>query len=148
MTDECWLDKKGDEIHDGSPFTNSHWINLNGGKQIILVDFDHVITTKCLACKDGLKDDGLQDGVREALIELSKHFQIWIFTGNYDYLDANIPVKRTVKAIREFLTSHGIPFDNVLQTKPPACFIIDDRAIHHKSWKDTLAEIKRRCRAT
>ena len=133
------------EITDGTPFTNSHWINLTGDKQIILVDFDHTITTKCLACKDGYKGNKAQEGVREALTALSKDYQIWIFTGNYKYLDSKAKLMKTVAGIKSFLKKHKIPFDKVLQIKPPACFIIDDRAIHHTSWKNTMNEIYRRC---
>lgn len=134
------------EIKDGTPFTNSHWINLTGKKQIILVDFDHTITKKCLACKDGLKDDGVQEDCRAALMILSEDYQIWIYTGNYDLLGEKGSVKRSVESIRKFLEENEIPFDRILQTKPPACFIIDDRAIHHKSWFHTMKEIETRCR--
>ncbi len=131
-------------MHDGNKLTNSHWKNLTGAKQIILVDFDHTITTKCLACEDGLQGDGVQKGCKEALIELSKDYQIWIYTGNYDYLDSEVPVKRSPQAIAEFLAKYGIPYDRILQTKPPAVFIVDDRAIHHTSWEKTRNEIARR----
>jgi hypothetical protein len=46
--------------------------------------------------------------------------------------------------MRKFLKKHGIPFDRILQIKPPACFIIDDRAIHHTSWKSTMNTITAR----
>jgi hypothetical protein len=129
------------EIKDGTKETGSHWKNMTGQKQILLVDLDHTITKKCLACADGLEGDGIQVGCREALEKLSKTYQIWIFTGNYDYLDKSCPVKRSKREIRNFLTKHKIPFDKILQIKPPACFIIDDRAIHHTSWRSTFNTI-------
>jgi len=136
------------EIRDGNKHTNSHWTTFTETKQILLVDFDHTITKKCLACKDGLKGDGVQEGAKETLTKLSKDFQIWIYTGNYDLLkEIKIPIKRTVKAIGEFLKKNNIPFDKILQTKPPAMFIIDDRAIHHEGWigeKSTLKKIEKR----
>jgi len=110
------------------------------------VDFDHTITTKCLACKDGYKDNQAQEGAREVLTALNKDYQIWIFTGNYNYLDPDAKLQKTVAGIENFLKNHKIPFDRILQIKPPACFIIDDRAIHHTSWKNTLEEIRRRCK--
>lgn len=130
------------EINDGTEQTNSHW--RQKGKPIILVDFDHTITKKCLACKDRLNGDGLQDGARETLVELSKNFRIWIFTGSGEHLDLAKPLQRPKKTIEMWLRNYGIPFEKVLQIKPPACFIIDDRAIHHKSWRETSEEIKRR----
>lgn len=131
----------GFEILDGTPATNSHWKNLTGQKQILLVDFDHTITKKCLACASGLDDDGIQDGCKEALTKLSEIYQIWIFTGNYAYLNKSTPVMRSKGEMRKFLKAHGIPFDKILQIKPPAAFIIDDRAIHHTSWEETLNTI-------
>ena len=136
------------EVRDGNKYTNSHWITLSKTKQILLVDFDHTITKKCLACKDGLKGDGVQEGAKETLTKLSKDFQIWIYTGNYGLLEEReITVKRTVKTIREFLEKNNIPFDKILQTKPPGMFIIDDRAIHHEGWvgeKSTLKKMEER----
>ena len=135
----CMKDK-GFEIKDGTPATNSHWKNLTGKKQILLVDFDHTITKQCLACHPYSEklDREVQEGCKEALTKLHKTYQIWIFTGNYAYLDKSCPINRAVPAMRKFLKEHGIPFDRILQIKPPACFIIDDRAIHHTSWKDTI----------
>jgi hypothetical protein len=135
---------KGFEIRDGTKESGSHWKNLTGEKQIILVDFDHTITKKCLACSDGLEDDGVQAGAREALEKLHETYQIWIFTGNYDYLDKSCPVNRTKPSIRKFLRKHKIPFDRILQIKPPAAFIIDDRAVPHTSWKIDLDTITAR----
>lgn len=99
------------EIRDGTPFTNSHWKNLTGQKQILLVDFDHTITKQCLACKPYSQklDREVQHGCKEALVKLSKTYQIWIFTGNYHYLDKKCPVNRTVPAMQKFLREHGIP---------------------------------------
>lgn len=131
------------DIRDGTELTNSHWTQKEG-KPIILIDFDHTITKKCLACSDGLKGDGLQENAKEAIQELAKEFRIWIFTGSGIHLDYAIPLQRTKASIEEFLRKHDIPFEKVLQTKPPACFIIDDRAIHHEGWEETIREIKHR----
>jgi len=135
------------EIKDGTKFTGSHWKvfpSADGdSRPILLVDFDHTITTKCLACEDYTHND-VQKGCREALQELSKDFKIYIFTGNYRYIDPKAQLMKTTEDIERFLKDHQIPFHKVLQVKPPACFIIDDRAIHHTSWKRTLREITKR----
>jgi len=132
------------EIKDGTRFTNSHWKAVGSKKPIICIDFDHTITTKCLACSDGLEGNALQVGAKEAIIELSKDFQIYIYTGSKKYIKAGNPIQRSVSDIKRFLVNNEIPFDKILQTKPPACFIIDDRAVHHASWAQTLSEIKLR----
>ena len=132
------------EIKDGTRFTNSHWKHIGLQKPILLVDFDHTITTKCLACEDGYRDNKAQRGAKEGFIELHKKYQIWIFTGNYHLLDPKVKLMKTIEEIETFLKLYGIPFDKILQIKPPACFIIDDRAIHHTSWKRTLNEITKR----
>jgi len=132
------------EIRDGTRETNSHWTQPKGTKPIILVDFDHVITKKCLACRDRLEGDGLQKGAKEALKFLKKTFKIIVFTGSCDKFAFAKDYRRKKTEIIKFLKKNGIPFDDVLQTKPPACFIIDDRAIHHKGWASTMEEIAER----
>ena len=97
-----------------------------------------------MACDDGLNNDGVQEGAREALIALSSDFRIWIFTGSGLHLAYAKPHQRTKTSIEAFLRQNKIPFEKVLQIKPPACFIIDDRAIHHLSWKETMEEIANR----
>jgi hypothetical protein len=130
---------------DGTKETNSHWHQLEGSKPMILVDFDHVITRKCLACEDGLKNDGVQEGAKESLIALAQEFRIIIFTGNPNYKFASgCGFGRSYEEIRAFLIKNEIPFDDIAQVKPPACFIIDDRAIHHTSWRNTMKQIARR----
>lgn len=137
-------------INDGTPETNSHWTALkmkDGGfleKHIILVDFDHTITTKCLACKDGLKNNTVQKGAKEVLTKLHETYQIWIFTGNVNHINASMEFQHSKEYIKCFLRAHEIPFDKILQIKPPAIFVIDDRAIHHKSWTNTVNEIEQR----
>jgi len=121
---------------DGTKETGSHWSTISNEKPIICIDFDHTITKKCMACDDKLNEDGIQEGAKEAIRLLSKRFRIWIYTGVHpDYNPRNIET---------YLKEYGIPFEKVVRTKPPACFIIDDRAIHHTSWENTISEIDRR----
>ena len=126
------------DIHDNM-FTKSHWfwpIKFLG-KPILLVDFDHTITSQCLACGD--KDYDLfkcepQPEAKKILDDLHNRYTIIIFTGRVS----------GAKQIIEYLKLYKIPFDVVQLNKPQACFIIDDRAIHHVSWLKTSQEIKRR----
>jgi len=129
------------EIKDGTPETRSHWKQFGDGKPILCVDFHHVITTTCEACKDG-QEYTPQKGAKEALILLSKIFRIVIFTGNPSGISWLRPDYKP--HIVEWLKAHGIPFSEILFTKPPACFIIDDRAIHHLSWARTIQTIHER----
>lgn len=123
-------------VNDETKLTGSHWTQLGEEKPIICIDFDHTISKKCLACADGLFGDGIQEGTKEAILELSKRFRIWIYTGVVKQFKS--------RDIEDFLAREGVPYEKIVRTKPPACFIIDDRAIHHISWKDTMSEIRRR----
>jgi len=69
---------------------------------------------------------------------LSKKFTIIIFTGRRSVLQKI--------EIEDKLKTWGVPFDEVMIGKPQACFMIDDRAVHHKSWRLTLEEISNRMR--
>lgn len=130
------------EIKDGTGFTWSHWKTVGSDKPIICIDFDHTITTRCLICDSPQKETVLQLGAKEVIQELSKDFQIYIFTGSAKFIKGADKYQRSVDDIKRFLIENEIPFDKILQTKPPACFIIDDRAIHHVSWHQTLREIE------
>lgn len=127
------------DINDGLP-TGSHWTitkevvarwpaALLNGKPVIAVDFDHTITSTCEVCTNEVV---LQEGVVEAMQKLHKRYAIIIYTGRDD-----------IETITMILGKYGIPFDDI-RKKPNACFYIDDRAIHHRSWKETLEEVKRR----
>ena len=61
---------------DGTKETGSHWTIISDEKQIICIDFDHTISTKCMACDDKLDGDGIQEGANEAIQTLSKTFRI------------------------------------------------------------------------
>lgn len=135
-----WAKKKPSfECADGNKVTGSHWVQFKG-QPTILIDFHHTITTKCSACKGEDHDEhslsaGVpQEGLPEALAELRKKgFQIVIYTGFPDLVK-----------VRSWLYRWGIPFDGVMPKPNQAAFIIDDRAIHHTSWTETLEEIERR----
>lgn len=127
-----------EEFNDGNKETGSHWISPHKSKPIISVDFDHTITQNCVTCSDWDGKHRLQKGVKEALQKLSKDFDIVILTAGGNYFRG---YKRMVK---KFLKENGIPFTRIDASKPPAVFLIDDRAIHHEGWEKTLEEINRR----
>ena len=126
-------------ILDGTEETGSHWhSSYHTHRTLITIDFDHTITKNCPACPDWNGEYILQEGVKDALSKLAKDFEIVILSGGGNY----IPDYK--QRIITFLNKHSIPYDRVIANKPPACFMIDDRAIHHKGWKETLSEIQRR----
>lgn len=133
------------DIKDGTPETGSHWFQslLDVDKPTICIDFHHTITKTCETCsKDGYV---LQDGAVEAIQKLSKDFNIIIYTGNPDKLGCLLgDIIEYKNKIIKFLEKYNIPFKMINFSKPPAMFIIDDRAIHHKGWDKTLLEIERR----
>ena len=45
------------------------------------------------------------------------------------------------KHVEDWLKWYKIPFESVTNIKPFAAFYIDDRAIKHINWKQTLKEI-------
>lgn len=122
--------------------TGSHWTwdtNTNG-KPIITVDFDHTLTTLCGVCANNDDCGEVQPLAKEVLTELSKDYQIWVFSGRTQQEDRKI--------IKDFMEKHGLPYDEIILGKPYACFMIDDRAIHHVGWKETMAEIKERTKGS
>jgi hypothetical protein len=139
--DECWNNK--DIIFNTTEAypTGSHW-SWNTkllGKPIVTVDYDHTITNLCGACKpDGDKLAKPQPDVVESISELSDRFKIVLLTG-----------RRAIEQkyeIADNLKKWDIPFDDIILNKPQACFMIDDRAIHHTSWKVTMDTIRNRLR--
>lgn len=135
------------EINDGNHKTKSHWSPfIDVDKQTICIDFHHTITKNCEACDNGCTGKYiLQDGVVEALEKLHKKFRIVIYSGDPTMCIAEGKLPRFyVESIIKFLVNNHVRFDDIQFTKPPAMFIIDDRAIHHKGWDTTLLEIERR----
>lgn len=121
--------------------TKTHWdVAKVKDRPIICVDFDHCITTKCPYCEGGDAGNTPQKGVREALQILIKDFRVWIFSGNPELLENNL-IDNPYGRIKLFLDNHKIPYDKIVIDKPPCIFIIDDRAIHHLNWTNTLNEI-------
>ena len=130
-------------IYDGTPHTNSHWVfGIQGEKDKVCVDFHHVITKNCEACDGFSGEYELQEGAKEAIDMLRETFKIVLFTGNPTGLEY-LPKDYRDRVIK-FLDDNGIYYDELLFVKPPSVFIIDDRAIHHKSWDETIMEIEER----
>lgn len=136
-------------VQDGNELTNSHWTVIpEYGKPIVTVDLDHTILKFCGACNSEQME--LQEGALEGMKWLSERFYVIIFTGGCKpkVKKFNDKVKwRTPEMIVNLLLSFGIPYDELRIDKPPAMFMLDDRAIHHEGWKgknSSVLKIRRR----
>lgn len=93
----------------------------------IAIDFDGVLHKYSQGWQDGSIYDGPVPGAVAACHELARKYRLVIFTA-----------RQQEEAIKEWLTLHGFPPMEVMNTKPPALFYIDDRAIRFENWFDTL----------
>lgn len=50
------------------------------------------------------------------------------------------------EAISKWMRYFNIPYDFITNTKPNCDFYVDDKAVHHTTWENTLKEIKERSR--
>ncbi len=130
------------DIEDGTEFTKSHWTTKWGTPKrppIINIDFDHTMTTDCPSCPGWNGEHHLQREAKETIIELKKlgfMIVVWSSGANYDGFG------NYENIIADFMKKHDIPYDRIDGFKPPAMFIVDDRAIHHTGWGNTLKQIK------
>jgi len=51
---------------------------------------------------------------------------------------------KNIKVIRDWLRYYKCPFNKITNIKPNADFFVDDKAIYHTSWTNTLQEIEKR----
>ena len=102
----------------------------------IAVDFDGVLHKYSLGWHDGSIYDDPIEGVDEALAELSKRYRVIVFTTRADTDDRE-------QEVWGWLEKHDLAqyVSVVSACKPPAMFYIDDRAIRHVDWTQTLREI-------
>ena len=109
----------------------------------IAVDFDRVLFTH-ESWKGHFHVGDLISGAREAILEFQKMgFKIMIWT-----------TRAQKDVIKNACINAGIPFDYINEnpnqppeinpSKPVADYYIDDRALHFRSWDQTLKEVKAR----
>lgn len=101
-------------------------------KRRIAIDFDGTIHKYSRGFADGTIYDEPIEGAKELLTELSKDYQLIIFTARTNLGD-----------IGRWMYKHDIPYDEITNNKPPAMAYIDDRAIHFESWDKTREELKK-----
>jgi len=126
-------DKKEEELEESN--------EINNEKLSILIDFDGPIHKYSKEYYDGSIYDEPTSGVKEAIDNLRKYFEIIIFTARIS-LKANNndkeKVKQSLKDIEEYLKKYNIYYDKITCIKTPAVVYIDDKAIHFDDWPKTL----------
>ena len=74
----------------------------------------------------------IQEGAKDFLLTLKQRGDVvilWTGRGWEQY-----------KVTLDWLERHGIPFDQLIMGKPIFDFFIDDRAIRHVTWEQTVDE--------
>ncbi len=110
--------------------------------KVLLLDFDGTI------CDFAYPEMGEpKKGVKEALQKLrNMGFFIHILSCRTNVEIQKYPIDRTmqVRAMKEYLDKHEIPYDEVLnKDKPLAIWYIDDRAIGFRDdWSKVVEEIE------
>lgn len=100
----------------------------------LLVDFDNTINSYASGWKGfDVIPDPPNDGCKEALDELSKHFRIIIFS-----VRAKTEAGR--QGIVEYMKKYNLPHGKITDTKLPG-LIIDDLALQFKTWPQVLKDI-------
>lgn len=103
----------------------------------LAIDFDNTIHDPNNVPK-GYKLGQPIKGVQEALQGLKKDGAIIVVHSIWADTETHC------EAISKWMRYFHIPYDFITNIKPDCDFYIDDRAIHHTTWGNTLAEIEKR----
>ena len=112
----------------------------------IAIDFDGVIHANSKGFFDGSIYDKLVPGAFEAIKELSRKYNVIIFTCKAKKDRPLIDDKGGVELVREWLKKHGLLeyIVDITSEKPRALLYIDDKAVEFKNWINCLETIKGR----
>lgn len=108
--------------------------------QQIAIDFDGVIHKNSKGFYDGTVYDEPIEGAIEAIKELSKKYEIVIFTAKAKPDRPLVNGKTGAELIWDWLEKYNIQqyIKKVTSEKPRAVFYIDDKGIRFESWIQTL----------
>lgn len=108
--------------------------------QQIAIDFDGVIHKNSKGFYDGTVYDEPIEGAIEAIKELSKKYEIVIFTAKAKPDRPLVNGKTGAELIWDWLEKYNIQqyIKKVTSEKPRAVFYIDDKGIKFESWVQTL----------
>jgi hypothetical protein len=109
----------------------------------LAIDFDGVIHTFDKGYYDGTCYGAPIKGVYEALENLSKKYNLIIFTAKIKKDRPLVNGKTGLELVQEWLIKHNLNqfISEITCEKPRACYYIDDKAIEFKSWETTLNKI-------
>ncbi|MEA3248234.1 MAG: NAD(P)-dependent oxidoreductase [Nanoarchaeota archaeon] len=109
------------------------------------IDFDGVIHKNSKGFFDGTIYDDPVEGVEEALKNLSRDYDIVIYSTKAKIDRPLINGKTGIELIWEWLKKHNFEkyVSEVTSEKPRATYYIDDRAIRFKNWEETLTQIRK-----
>lgn len=112
----------------------------------IAIDFDGVIHDNCEGWKDGTVYGLPIDGMQDAIENLSKKFNVIVFTAKAKSDRPLINGKSGVDLIEEWLDKYGILkfVSEITSEKPRAVAYIDDKGIRFNNWKDCFIELENR----
>lgn len=117
---------------------------FDGGEKNLSIDFDGVIHSNHLGYHDGTCYGYPLPGSLESIKELSKHFNIIIFTAKAKPSRPLVNGKTGTELVWEWLQKHGVAefVAEVTSEKPRGFLYIDDNAYRFDNWNDTLTYIK------
>ena len=106
----------------------------------ILIDFDGVCHAYSKGYHDGTIYDPPAAGTKEALQLLSDKYELVCFSARINAGD-----KHGKKEMVEWLKKYDLFkfFVDITDQKTPSQLIIDDSAIRHSTWGNTLSEMKK-----
>jgi len=110
----------------------------------IAIDFDGVIHDPFDGARNGECYGGIIPGAKEAIIKLAEKYEVVLFTCKGR---PNGPVYENgntgVDLVWNWLYEHGLAeyVKDVTATKPNARCYIDDKAVRHTDWGNTMADM-------
>lgn len=116
---------------------------LEDDRKRLMIDMDKVLHSYEEGWKDGTLYGYLLPGAKEAIDELSKYYEIVIFTSRLSKEHSEEEIERQKQLISEWLINNAIYYDDMTADKKPADAYIDDKAIRFEGdWGDTVRKIK------
>jgi len=106
----------------------------------IAIDFDGVVHTFDKGYHDGTCYGAAIDGSLEAIKELSKKYNIIIFTAKAKPSRPLVKNKTGTELVRDWLEEHGVLkyVSEITAEKPRAFLYIDDKGYRFENWSDTM----------
>ena len=109
----------------------------------IALDFDGVIHKNSKGYHDGTIYDEPVDGAKEALVQLSKQYDVVLFTVKAKPDRGLINGKSGTELVWDWLKDHGMDkyVTKVTSEKPRAVFYVDDKAVQFTTWADVIKNV-------